>query len=344
MTQIDKGKITTEHVTVIAVTYGNREHLLEQMIDACKSNQVSTFVVVNNGASWDMENLHQHFPHCKIDVIDMEGNKGPAQGYKAGIQKALEDEDNDLLWLLDDDLAPQKGCLDNLLNSYMKIVRETPKENVMVLAARPEFVETLTTSNSQRLMNPQDNTFLEFSTDDLWRKIHKRLPWHQKKAKQRNLLDMFSIKMAPYGGLLFHNSVIRHIGLPDGNFVLYVDDYEYTYRITQNGGKVMLVPSAGLRELQQCWNSGQNHFSSFHAWLSGSDFRAYYTARNMTYFERYIRKCGGIGYYINKYVYLTVLYVLALSNRRQGRFKLLLNAIREGSIMHLGTDPRFPLP
>ena len=344
MAEIDNNKITTERVTVITVTYGNRKHMLEQMIDACKSNQVSTFVVVNNGASWDLENLHQHFPHCKIDVIDMQGNKGPAQGYKVGIQKALENKDSDLLWLLDDDLAPQKDCLENLLNSYMEIVRETPKENVMVLASRPEFVDALITNNSQRLMNPRFNTFLEFSTDDIWCKIHKRMPLKKRKVIQISLPAMFSIQMAPYGGLLFHNSVVKHIGLPDSNFILYVDDYEYTYRITQNRGRVMLIPSACLRELQRCWNSGQNHSSSFHAWLSGSDFRAYYSARNMTYFERHIRKCGGIRYYLNKYIYLMILYVLALSNRRTARFKLLLNAIKAGSSMHLGPDSRFPLP
>jgi len=337
-------QITTAQVTVVTVTYGSRQDMLEQMIDACQDNRITNFVVVNNGASWDVGVLRRRFQDCAIDIVDMLGNKGPAAGYSAGIQRALESERSDMLWLLDDDLAPEKACLENLLREYVVLIQTNPKECIAVLAARPEFVKALATDNSRRLMNPRKNTFLEFSVADIWYKVRKRLPWRHQERTQIEIPNTFQIQMAPYGGLLFHRSIVEHVGFPDSGFILYVDDYEYTHRITQSGGMIMLIPSAVLKELEPCWNSGLTHGSSFHAWLSGPDFRAYYTARNMTYFELHLRDSGGSSYYLNKYLYLVVLYAVALFSRRTARMRLLREAIKAGVGTRLGMDTRFPLP
>jgi GT2 family glycosyltransferase len=339
-----ENKIIPASVTVVTVTYGNRKDMLVQVIDGCRANGIANFVIVNNGASWDVETLRQHCQACNFFIVDMNDNKGPAAGYGAGIQKALENECCELLWLLDDDLAPEKGCLVNLASEYHGLVQNNPEQCTAVLAARSEFVRILASDDSRRLMNPRKNTFLEFSVADIWPKLRKRLPWRRHKSAYGDIPNTFSIQMAPYGGLLFGRSVVERIGLPDSKFILYVDDYEYTYRITQGGGSIMLVPSAMLRELESCWNSAETHNNSLNAWLSGPDFRAYYTARNMTYFEQHLRDAISFSYYLNKYFYFGLLYAVSLLRKRTARMQLLREAINAGASRRLGLDIRFPLP
>jgi len=106
----------------------------------------------------------------------------------------------------------------------------------------------------------------------------------------------------------------------------------------------MLVPSAILKELEPCWNSGETHNNSLNAWLSGPDFRVYYTARNMTYFEQHRRDAISFSYYINKYIYLSLLYAMAIFRKRTARMQLLREALNAGASRRLGEDIRFPLP
>lgn len=337
-------KSIQDRITVVTVTYGYRQDMLEQMIESCIANKIRSFVVVNNGATWNVGILRQRFQTCVFDIVDMQGNKGPAAGYSAGIRRALESDYCVNLWLLDDDLAPESDCLKNLLKEYAALIQINPKESIAVLAARTEFLKTLYSGNYLRLMNPRKNTFLEFSVADIWPKLKKRLPWPWKNPAQEVIPDTFSIQVAPYGGLFLHRSIVENIGFPDSDFFLYVDDYEYTYRITQSGGKILLIPSACLRDLEQCWNSSETYYSSLHAWLAGPDFRAYYTARNMTHFELHLRDAGNFSYYINKYIYLGLLYAMALLRKRTARMNLLHEAVKAGASRHLGMDIRFPLP
>lgn len=339
-----ENEIISASVTVVTVTYGNRKDMLVEVLEGCRSNGIEHFVIVNNGALWEVKTLRYGFHGCDIIIVDMNGNKGPAAGYHAGIRRALESEHCELVWLLDDDLSPENGCLANLVSEYDGLEQSHPEQCIAVLAARPEFVRVLASDDSRRLMNPRKNTFWEFSVADIWPKLRKRLLWRRLSSSYADMPNTFSIQMAPYGGLLFGRSVVERIGFPDSKFILYVDDYEYTYRITQGGGSIMLVPSAMLRDLESCWNSGETHNNSFNAWLSGPDFRAYYTARNMTYFERNTRMSGGVAYYFNKYIYLSALSIVALVSKRQARLHLLREAAKAGLSVRLGIDSRFPLP
>ncbi|AEK56874.1 hypothetical protein Atc_0223 [Acidithiobacillus caldus SM-1] len=47
---------------------------------------------------------------------------------------------------------------------------------------------------------------------------------------------------------------------------------------------------------------------------------------------------------MNKLVYLTLLYSIALINGRLSRFRLLYDAIADGEKGHLGINLKFPLP
>ena len=62
-------------------------------------------------------------------------------------------------------------------------------------------------------------------------------------------------KSPPYGGLFFHRSIIDIIGLPDTNYFLYGDDFDFSYRITKKGGKIFLVTQSVIEDLEKSLTS-----------------------------------------------------------------------------------------
>ncbi len=51
-------------------------------------------------------------------------------------------------------------------------------------------------------------------------------------------------------GLFFHKDLIEKIGLPDESYFLYVDDFDFTYRITKAGGEIWMVTNSHLHDLE----------------------------------------------------------------------------------------------
>src|SRR6185503_7372606 len=63
-------------------------------------------------------------------------------------------------------------------------------------------------------------------------------------------LDYIEIPFGPYGGLFFHKAVIATLGYPNESLFLYNDDTEYTSRLMKIGGKLFLIPSSVINDLE----------------------------------------------------------------------------------------------
>jgi len=128
--------------------------------------------------------------------------------------------------------------------------------------------------------------------------------------------------------MLFHRSVIERYGYPDASFVLYLDDTEFTYRITSTGGEVVLVPRARIEDIDQSWNTGSNK-------------QVFYTARNWSFFQTHRRSHSWM-LKVNKLVYMFILWVLSKRWNKTERFQLMKRAIRDGEQSLMGINPAFP--
>ena len=141
---------------------------------------------------------------------------------------------------------------------------------------------------------------------------------------------------------MLHRSVIERYGYPDVNFVLYLDDTEFTYRITSSGGEIVLVPRARIEDLDQSWNTSAEARSTFDRWLLlGSNKQVFYTARNWSYFQTHRRSHTPV-LQVNRFIYLSILWVLAKRWKKSERFQLLRRAVREGEKSLMGINPAFP--
>jgi hypothetical protein len=153
------------------------------------------------------------------------------------------------------------------------------------------------------------------------------------------------LDVAPYSGLLLHRELVQSIGVPDKRLVLYADDTEYTWRITAGGGRIVLVTTARLKDLEQSWGIKARYPNSFAAWLcGGTDFRAFYGMRNQTYVDYCVRSPRGVIVVLNYLVYRWGLWLSAWREGRLTRYTLLCRAMARGRTAQLGVASEFPLP
>lgn len=336
-------KAVSGSVCAVTVTYGKREHLLRKVLIAIlKLPQIRSIIVVNNGAQWDVQALATELAPKRIEVMNIQCNRGSAMGFATGIRRACE-LGVDFIWLLDDDNEPQERTLAELLAAYASLRMSIAKENLMLLAYRPVHQRSVAYSAPPGHSEQRPSSFWHFHVFDVPQKLWRHTPWGRLRFRE-TLPPQVEMSNGPYGGLLFHPAVIETHGLPRADFALYDDDVEFTYRITNRGGTIRLITAARLVDLDESWHFTKNYGNSFRLWLeSNNDTRVFYGARNHTYLDTHCYPHNGLMYWINRKAYCLVMWVFAVFLRRIDRYRLLQSAIRDGLAGRLGIAPRFPL-
>jgi len=201
-------------VTAVVVTWNRRDLLAESLAGVRDSTRPPDAVVVVDNASSDgtSQVVTERFPAA--DLVTLPRNLGGAGGFAAGIARALEHHDPDLVWLLDDDTVPQPGALKALLG-----VRERyPGPKPTVLASR-----VLWTDGREHPMNTP-----------------RRKPV-ARRAEIRDAAEVGAvpIRSASFVSIAVDAGAVRERGLPVADYFLWNDDFEYTTRLLR--GRVGLL-------------------------------------------------------------------------------------------------------
>lgn len=331
-------------ICLVTVTYGRRWHLLRECLAAARQEGVTHAVVVDNGAQEDITTLATREFGEFVQVVRMGRNSGSAGGFKAGLA-AARDSGLAFVFMLDDDNRPEPGTIESLRRAHVEAsARGVPRDLLAMLAFRAGRQADVSAGVPASGMSAHASAFFGFRLMDLPFKLFRRTPMGRRWIAQRVAPPSVTVAIAPYSGLFFHRDVLARHGLPDERFVLYADDTEFSYRITQAGGEIHLVRDARLTDMEASWAVGRSFKSTFDALLLGDgDFRAFYSTRNNAYFEHWCASKGNWQRAINRALYLGVLRIRAAMLGRGERFRLLMAAIRDGEAQRLGVDPRFPL-
>jgi GT2 family glycosyltransferase len=328
---------------VVTVTYGNRFHLLKQVVDRALAEGVTKVIVVDNNSvpeSRDkLKAYEQELGNNKIKVLYLDDNYGSAGGFKRGLEEAYNDYECEYIWLLDDDNVPQKDSLIVLENFWKGIKKKDKNEKISLLSYRKDriaYKEAIMTNNPDLVLG-RKNSFLGFHIVDLPKKVIKVT---KKKLGLKTFIENQNIKsgkvsVAPYGGMFFHRNIIDTIGYPNEEFYLYADDHEWSYKIKKNGGNIYLILDSLVDDIDTSWNLKEKAVSPFFYFLNaGSDLRVYYTIRNRVFFEKIILS--------NKYLYKMQMkfFILFLNlyktNKNKKRYEIILKAIKDGLSQKLG--------
>lgn len=342
-------------VTVVIVTYGDRAHLLAEVIQGIEEQTVGdtikNIIVYNNGANEKTVSLLRevYLNDKRLYVIEGRNNKGSAVGYAMAINEAVK-RNAEYIWCLDDDNRPNPDALEQLLIAIESINEKGPMALLSLRNDREQYIKRAFGASIDEAFG-RPYSALGFSVNDIPRKIFDRLSNKVTEAdiNYKIFMEPQLIPYGPYGGFFFKAEVISIVGLPREDFCLYGDDHEFTARFTANDIPIYLVPKSRVNDVERSWHidrTRSSRWGSNRLLRHGEEekiYRLFYTIRNRTFFETHClnwRKKPQ--YYVNLVAYLILLFFQAIFLCLKGdylpwrSYKVILMAVKEGFRGHLG--------
>jgi len=321
-------------VCAVIVTYGDRFHLLKQVMDACYSEGVNKIIVIDNASEKNSKEQLKGYEQkeSRLKVIYLDENTGSAGGFKRGLEEAYK-LDSEFIWIFDDDNIARKGALKALLNCWKE--QKLLKDKDMLISLRKDrkqYYKSIKQKNPEILIGKK-NSFMTF---DLISYIKNKISKNKiSKKYNRNYGEVYQ---APYGGMFLHRELIDKIGYPNEKFFVYTDDTEYSYRVITNNGKIYAVLDSLLEDIDTSWHDVKFKKGLFNSPIldTPSNFRVYYTFRNRVYFELNNRVNNKYIYFFNMFVFISRLLISVLFRFRFKRLKLVITAIKDGLNGNLG--------
>lgn len=220
-------------VIAIIVTF-KRKELLSEVINAVLNQDanISEVLVIDNNSNDGTKELVETFMvegATVVNYYNTGANLGGAGGFKFGIQKASE-RNPDYIWLMDDDLKPNRDCLRHLLHyADSKTICQPLRLNVDGSCA--EYSPTIYDLKSPFILRPKRKTVI-----DCFNSAHdENIPLHG----------------IPFEGPLIPAALVSDIGLPDDRFFIFYDDLDYSIRARKAGYAIKcIIKSKATRLLQ----------------------------------------------------------------------------------------------
>lgn len=327
-------------ITAVSVTYGNRFHLLNQVIDSLvKENVEEIWVVDNNSHPSSREKLLAKANQLSnLKVFSFTENKGSAGAYFEVLQYAFSFSENQFFWFLDDDNVPVPGAL-NSLKVVFEELKKSQSTPVLYSYRGLSWEEDRRAVRDGFIKGPKINSFCGFELKDLLKR---------KEKNESKILAPDEVKFpiapahwGPYGGLFTTLENLRKIGLPNKELVVYADDQDYTFRFCLAGIPQFLIYSSQIIDIDESIGEGGGYFSE-----KTSLTKLFYGLRNTTYLSKKL-VTKHIYYFINKSVFLFILGLLGIKELPKSpklvlsRMRWFCKAVRDGERGTLGREASF---
>ncbi|HEV2451787.1 MAG TPA: glycosyltransferase family 2 protein [Streptosporangiaceae bacterium] len=199
---------TRVRVVAVMVTYNRRDLLLEALAAVHAQSRLPEAVMVVDNASADgtAAAVRTHFP--SVQLAELTHNTGGAGGFASGLALALADG-ADLVWLMDDDTVPEPDALRALLEARHRYPSGPPA----LIASR-----VLWTDGRPHPMNtPRTKPFVS-----------------QAELRAAEASGCLPIRSASFVSILVDAAECRRRGLPEADFFLWNDDFEFTTRLLRD--------------------------------------------------------------------------------------------------------------
>lgn len=175
------------------------------MVVVDNASEPETIRVLNAWSAADP--LHRVAIRCVVNV-------GGAGGFAKGVRKAMEKSSTRWLWLMDDDAFVPEQALEHLMAAVDG--EDCCYASVAVGAGEGE------------------------QNDLVWHATESP-DGSRVRTNIRELEKVAEVRSVPFLGFLVSRCMVERIGPPDDSFFVCADDVEYSARIRQNGGRVLLV-------------------------------------------------------------------------------------------------------
>jgi rhamnopyranosyl-N-acetylglucosaminyl-diphospho-decaprenol beta-1,3/1,4-galactofuranosyltransferase len=214
-------------VTAVIVTYNRRELLLEALAAVHRQNRPADTVIVIDNASGDgsAAAVRSQFPG--VLLAELTRNCGGAGGFAYGISLALggvagpglaEPGEPDLLWLMDDDTVPEPDALHALLAARDAY----PGRQPTLIASRVVWTD----GRAHPMNTPRVKPFVSNA-----------------ERRAAEAAGGTPIRSASFVSILVDAAQCRRRGLPQADYFLWNDDFEFTTRLLR-GNVGLLCPAS----------------------------------------------------------------------------------------------------
>lgn len=251
----------SERICAVVVTY-NRKELLGICLQALKdqTQKLDGIIVVDNASTDGTRDFMQEkFPD--IELLELPDNVGGSGGFHAGVKAAYE-QGYDYLWLMDDDCRPALDCLE-------KQFAQAAPGAVVIPVQQGKF-------GPHGILGWQDGNYVDLDVDT-------KIPLNGSKAgRKRPTKELLFTFVGP----LISRKVIDRVGLPNPDFFIWFDDFEYAFRIRRYMKHRFIVvtdahifhdPGIHQQEVRLLGIGKPKLRATFAVW------RSYYMARNSLY-------------------------------------------------------------
>lgn len=237
-------------ISAVVVTH-NRKELLKECLDSilCQVYPVDLIIVIDNASTdgtTEFLKENHYFDNAKIDYIRLPENTGCSGGFYEGIKKAYEKK-FDFIWVMDDDAIVREDTLEALIN-FGNIVKEFG------------FLSSKAIDAGNLPINvPKIDSRLSSNRYPVWPQFLE--------------YNAVSIRMSTFVSTLINAHIIGQIGFPLKECFMYVDDYEYTNRISGKlksyivGNSIVLhkrkIAKPPLIYLEEDKNRIKNHYYKY---------------------------------------------------------------------------------
>lgn len=218
-------------VAAVVVSFNRRELLEKTLRGIAGGDLVPDAVVVVDNASTDGSAAFVRDGDWGVDVdlVELGTNVGGAGGFAVGIEKAVLDHGADLVWVMDDDTEPLPGTLAEAVRAWCAY---DP-----VAARRPAVVAStvLWSDGREHPMNSMRDRFLA-------RRAQRR------RAEE---VGVRNIRSASFVSCLVSADAVRRRGLPVADYFIWVDDFEYTMRLSRDAAAIQVPTSRAMHHTKR---------------------------------------------------------------------------------------------
>lgn len=284
------------HITVVIVTYGDRQHYCTRTLDCCLKEGVQKIILVENGVTSVASAIYaEKQRECNfIQILKLDSNRGSAGGIAAAVDRVKSEVMGGMVLFLDDDNLLNDGALRILKEQYLSITTSESCDPVLFCNRALEFPDDAVALALGKPKVLKLNSFMGFS---LSHTLRKYLPHGGKPtSKPAALVD---VDHGPWGGMFISIARLNEARPVRSDFYLYGEDLWFTHNLALQDVPMKLVRAAKIHDLASTYAAVFSYFSP-----DLPDFKAYYAVRNYAYMSKLLTTSKWI-YTTNKIVFLT---------------------------------------
>ncbi len=216
-----------ETIAVVVVTH-NRADLLVGMLDGlvAQTHAPDAVIVIDNGSTdHTQEVLSQRMARADLPIqVITQDNLGGAGGFHRGVRAAY-DGGFDRVWLMDDDVVPERACLATLM----------AVDEDCLIAVREDLSGALV-----------EKAAVEFDLRNPLAIRPKRATVDSTYVDRASMPTLVEVQNVAFEGFMVRRTVIEEIGFPDPAFFIFYDDVDFAVRAREAGRHVWAVRDAVL--------------------------------------------------------------------------------------------------